>query len=339
LSPFCAVGLKSEIQFFRRPNWLEGTGLRAIVGERGKALNGHQSAQFGFDFRTQRATAVDYWSPCASQRAACTPLNRERANGILEAAQCTPSRESFPVDVWNATFATESAKREIPLISLPKMGIWMDADGMLSSNELRQLRSGAEAYPFADDEAKVVYKLFNLRANGSLGKKVILRNFGEERSEITLRDATLPDTLEKLAVLNEAGAHPTEIVGLSDDGNFLIAKQPLAHPYEDFKKDRLAAMQSMKALIPSFTRLNREIAVFWLNNRSWIICDLHNGNVMKDRERRATIIDALIGPLPTEALEKFRWAREIREDCQTLRLGKIPAKRFEFGDDVDDDAL
>ncbi|RYD33874.1 MAG: hypothetical protein EOP87_10225, partial [Verrucomicrobiaceae bacterium] len=177
------------------------------------------------------------------------------------------------------------------------MGITLDADGMLGSQELRQLRSGAEAYPFADDDARVVYKLFNLRANGSLGKRVTLEQVGEERHEIVLHDATLRDTLEKLIVLNDAGGHPTEIVGLSDDGNFLIAKQPLAMPYADFLKDRKVATAAILAIIPPYTRLNREIAVFWLREQAWIVCDLHNGNIMRNRENVPTIIDALVGTL------------------------------------------
>lgn len=219
------------------------------------------------------------------------------------------------------------------------MGITLDADGMLGSDKLRQLRSGAEAYPFADDEAKVVYKLFNLRANGSLGKRVVLERVEEERHEIILCDATLRDTLEKLIVLSDAGGHPTEIVGLSDDGNFLIAKQPLALPWVNFQKDRRSATDALLAVVPPFTRLNREIAVFWLREQTWIVCDLHNGNIMRNRENAPTIIDALVGPLPSEVFGKLAWAREASEDSRALRLGLPPVKRLKFGEGVDDDSL
>lgn len=225
-------------------------------------MNEDFPAQFAIDFRTDRPSAIDFASSASSQRAACSSLNRQRAGSILDAAQRTPSRESLSVDVWNAAFASESSQRDVPLISLGKMGITLDADGMLRSDELRQLRSGAEAYPFADDEARVVDKLFNLRANGSLGKRVALEKLEEDRYEIVLCDATLRDTLEKLVVLNDAGGHPTEVIGLSDDGNFLIAKQPLAMPYVDFLKDRRLATEAILAVVPPFTRLNREIGVF-----------------------------------------------------------------------------
>jgi len=81
-------------------------------------LDGNTPTQLHIDFRTRRPTAIDFLSPTADQRAACTALNRERTRGILEAAQLTPSRESFPVDVWNAIFARKSKQKGVPLIPL-----------------------------------------------------------------------------------------------------------------------------------------------------------------------------------------------------------------------------
>jgi len=216
---------------------------------------------------------------------------------------------------------------------------------MLASSELRQLKSGAEAYPFADDEAKVVYKLFNLRGTedlerpqGWLGKRVIMEERDDELAVI-LSEATLTDTLEKLMVLNDAGGHPTEIVGLSDDGNFMIAKQPFALPYVDFKNDRKNAVEAIKAVVPSFTRLNREIGVFWLREQAWMICDLHNGNIMRNRENKPTIIDALIGRLPTAVSGKVNWARDALEDSRALRLNLPKIIRKGFGEGINDDEL
>ncbi|MGL4401381.1 MAG: hypothetical protein ACRCXD_16065 [Luteolibacter sp.] len=66
-----------------------------------------------------------------------------------------------------------------------------------------------------------------------------------DRFEIQLLSACLVDTLEKLSVLNETGSHPTEIVGLSSNADFLIAKQPLAFPYKDYQKDREVATNAV----------------------------------------------------------------------------------------------
>lgn len=138
---------------------------------------------------------------------------------------------------------------------------------MLNSDFLTALPSGAEASPFLDEEWNVVYKLFDLRADGSLGKKIALEEPESDRFEIQLLPALLIDTLEKLSVLNEAGGHPTEIVGLSSNADFLIAKQPLAFPYKDYQKDREIATKALGGIVPLFTNLERQVAVFWLNSQ------------------------------------------------------------------------
>ncbi|MDB6076353.1 MAG: hypothetical protein JWO82_100, partial [Akkermansiaceae bacterium] len=107
---------------------------------------------------------------------------------------------------------------------------------MVLSDFLVPLKPGAEASPYLDRDLHVVYKLFDLRQNGGLGKKMKLQRVDGERFDLVLEDATLPDTLMKLAVLNDAGALPTEIVGLSDTGEYLIAKQPLAQEARNFEK-------------------------------------------------------------------------------------------------------
>jgi hypothetical protein len=115
-------------------------------------LDGNTPIQFHIDFRTQRPIGIDFLSPTADQRAACTALNRERTRGILEATQLTSSRQSFPVDVWNAIFARKSKQKGVPLIPLERLGIHHDEDGMLSSDFLTALPSGAEASPFFDEK-------------------------------------------------------------------------------------------------------------------------------------------------------------------------------------------
>ena len=82
-----------------------------------------------------------------------------------------------------------------------------------------------------------------------------------DRFEIQLLPARLVDTLEKLSVLNEAGGHPTEIVGLSSNADFLIAKQPLAFPYKDYQKDREVATKAVGGIVPLFTNLERQVAL------------------------------------------------------------------------------
>lgn len=210
---------------------------------------------------------------------------------------------------------------------------------MILSDFLMPLKPGAEASPYLDQDLRVVYKLFDLRQNGGLGKKMKLQRVGDERFDLILEDATLPDTLMKLAVLNDAGALPTEIVGLSDTGEYLIAKQPLAQEARNFEKDRAVAIEAVLGEVPLFSGLSRTVAIIHVNDTPWLVSDLHNRNIMRDREGRPTIIDALTGPVPPDAMRQLAWLRNGVEDAEDRRHGRPKRKRLAFGEDVADEDL
>ena len=138
-------------------------------------------------------------------------------------------------------------------------------------------------------------------------------------------------------VLHDAGACPTEIVGLDAMFEYLIVKQPLAAPFKDFEPDRESALQRIKA-IPNKTRFRRQTWILWEHGTSWILSDLHRGNIMRDAQDEPTIIDALLSPLPPEIVRSNRFLTEHVEDARTLRLGLANSARREF-DDVDDGEL
>ncbi len=303
-------------------------------------MNDPHSAQLSIDLRTGRRTAINADISCAEQRSACIALNRIRTRGILEATQLASSGEPLSLDDRFAAIARLSRDRDVPLIPLDCLGIDHDEDGLRSSTLLTALPSGAEAIPYFDKEWGVVYKLFDLRVDGSLGKRLELVRLSEGEYDLLPRDATLKNTLEKLAVLNEAGAHPTEIVGLSHSGDYLIAKQPWAYPREDFETDRKIAVSEIRGIIPEFTGsgFRHTVVVMWLENRAWLVGDLHERNIMRDPDGTPTIIDALIGPVPPVALKELRWLREAVEDAQALRENRPAQQRPRF-EDVDDDSL
>jgi hypothetical protein len=301
-------------------------------------LDGKTSSQLSLDLRTGWPTAVHAGISCAEQRAACLAINRERSRGILEATQQSASGEPVSSDAWLAFVARQAAKREIPLIPLSALGIEHDEDGMRSSTLLSAFKPGAEASPYFDRDLGVVYKLFDLRVNGSLGKKIELVSDEEGHFDVQLHDAMLPDTLEKLSILNAAGAHPTEIVGLSDTGDYLIVKQPLAGPAKKYLVDRDAAVGHMRGVIPPVTGLRRMVAVIWVEEQPWLVSDLHPLNIMRDQHGLPTVIDALTGPVSAKAIGKLQWLREAVEDAQALREGRPLMKRKRF-EDVDDDLL
>lgn len=210
---------------------------------------------------------------------------------------------------------------------------------MRCSAFLAPLTSGAEACPYLDREERVVYKLFDLRIDGSLGKKIELMRQADGSYDIVLQPARLPDTLEKISLLNAAGAHPTEIVGIAASGDYLIVKQPLALPARSYVEDREESLRLMHAVTPNLSRLRRAISIFSLDGQPWLLGDLHQGNIMRNRENQPTIIDALIGPVPPEALARLEWLQHAAEDTDRMRRGLPAVVRHAFGEHVDDDDL
>ena len=254
------------------------------------------------DFRTGYPTAIYNDSVNDNIRAACSSINSTRARGIKEAARHTPAWEQISVDAWTASFKRLTEQWGVPLVSLSKLGIECDRDGILSSDSLAKLPTGAEAEPYQDVEEKVVYKLFYLMIDGSLGKKMSFERNSEGELDLISKNATLSDTLDKIIVLNDVGAHPTEIIGLSDDGCYLVAKQPLAYPLNSFESDRESSLHTIHAVKPLGGNYRTTIATVWVQDQAWVVSDLHKRNIMIDSNGEPTIIDALIGAIPPFAI-------------------------------------
>ena len=300
-------------------------------------MNGFSKVQYHFDFRTGRETGIPNQGVSEGIRAACSALNRQRTFGLQEAARQTPSRQPVSPHVWAATVARNASDWNIPLVKLSSLELSRDRDGFIISPRLEILKSGAEASPFADREWGVVYKLFPLHITGGLGKTFELeRDEGQGGFEMTVRDAVLAETLEKLSVLSDAGALPTEIVGLEENGDYLIAKQPLAFPFLDLESDRLAAVKRMRAVLCK-ARFKRQVWIIWENERAWVLSDLHPGNVMRDANDEPCIIDALLAPLAPALIESDRLLIEAVEDARALRSGLPMPKRKSIDEACDDE--
>jgi len=90
-------------------------------------------------------------------------------------------------------------------VSLTALGITRDEDGELEAPTLQKLVSGAEAKPYLDATAGVVYKLFFLlvpagdlgKEPGKLGKKLSFEPNVEGEFELTYCAALLEETVEK----------------------------------------------------------------------------------------------------------------------------------------------
>ncbi len=121
------------------------------------------SGQLQIDFFTGQPT--DLWRPITSSagRAACSALNRERARGILETFKLSPSSESLSTDVWTTNFTLRAREWSLPLISLTKLGLVRDQDGLVCPPSLFPLKPGAEAEPYRHRESGMVYSSFMKR--------------------------------------------------------------------------------------------------------------------------------------------------------------------------------
>lgn len=291
--------------------------------------------QLELDFRTGRPTAITCGSITPAKRQACTGINRERTRGIKEATRPAPSREPIPVDGWHALVAARAAEWSVPLIPLEALGISFDEDQFICSKFLRRLGWGAEAIAWADDENACVYKLFEVHPNSALGKKLRLEK-EPDGFRMTHADADLDTTLEKLCVLHDAGACPTEIVGLAESGDYLIVKQPLCLPLLSFATDRKCAAEKIHAVVPKRS-IGREVRVFWLDGQAWCIGDLHENNIMRELDGSPTIIDALICPLQPVYYRQESFLQAAVRRARDLREGRTPASDDPFEGVSDED--
>ena len=299
----------------------------------------HESSIQTRDSLTGVRSAVTSEACDAEVRAACTALNKRRARGILEVSRFTPQRQSTTIDVWTAAFIEEARLWEVPIVPMEALGLQRDEEGFLASPLLQALPSGAEAAPYLHREGRVVYKLFDLRAHGGMGKKIVLQRDADGQLQDEIKDAVLQDTVRKLSALNDGGGHPTEIVGIVDSFDHLLVKQPLAFPYEDFAQDRKVAMEQMRCVTPMGGNFRHPLSVFWAQEEPWLIGDLHKGNIMIDAEGHPTIIDALVGYLPPYVLQELRWVGIAADDARLYReTGQAPLHHSLF-ELVNDDEL
>ena len=273
--------------------------------------------QLHIDFRTGKPTAIIDAGVSPDIRAACHALNLGRKSGIEAAFGSAPPRRAVSNDVWIDQFTGRLAEQKIPLIDLESFG-FQHEDGFLTSSFLRPLPSGAEASPFLDVENGVVYKLFDLRPGGAMGKKLRFQS-RSQGFEIESADARWSDMLDKFIVLNRGGGHPTELAGISSDGCYLIAKQPQASPFEDFRADLACAEAAMCGVVPLGGGLRQHLFVTTIDSVPWLVGDLHERNIMRNVNGNPTIIDALVGEVTLSARRELGWLDAACEEATTFR--------------------
>jgi hypothetical protein len=73
------------------------------------------------------------------------------------------------------------------------------------------------------------------------------------------------------------------------------------------------------------SRLEAQVVVIWVENEAMLLSDLHERNIMRDRDGFPTIIDALLGPVSHASKQRLAWLRDAVEDARDRRKG-LPVK-------------
>ena len=303
-------------------------------------MNETTSIQTHLDFTTGRPSYIHPGVLSAAERQACAELNRHRAFTIKETARKYAFGGSVSRNVWAASFARTSRLFDVPLIDLSAMGFSDDDVETMSSKNLGNIGWGREATAWTDLSREVVYKLFDLKmetaVRGTMGLKLVIE--GRPPDDVGGRQvpAVIDDILEKICVLHEAGGCPTEIAGLSEDGKYLIAKQPLCFPMGDFREDQREAVRVMNAISPKGSYGN-ELWVFHSADKNWLLSDLHDRNIMRLADGSPTVIDALTGELPPYYFTLHPKLNEAARRAKALALGKEIEPDDPFHNVLDED--
>ncbi|MDB9742012.1 hypothetical protein OAB00_04105 [Akkermansiaceae bacterium] len=321
-------------------------------------MTNNHGKQLNIDFRTGAATAINDDKVCENARSACCAINRERSKGIRTALEPDHQDGENSDDV---SFRAKCQLNLVPLVRLAALGLERREDGeLISSGGLKPLRPGAEAAPFLDASAGIVYKLFYFNKKGGsffMGKRLAMPSAKDGYGfEIIDEDSDGFDVLEKISIMNEAGALMTEVVGLSDCFYYIVTKQPQAYPLgyiseferissgnhaklARFDSDRKKAQDSMCAVgIIGGQGLNAHTVMIYVDDNYWLVGDLHEKNVMLDADGNPTIIDALIGLVTKPALSRHNWLRPNCVAALEFRETRKMPNRDPYKD-INDDEL
>jgi RNA polymerase sigma factor (sigma-70 family) len=167
---------------------------------------------------------------------------------------------------------------------------------------LKRLKSGSEADVYHDEAAGVVYKIFIPSPSGEVGWRLRAYKESDGSWRVDREPATLSDTLQKLALLHEAGGLPTEILGITETGD-VLAKQPMAEETEAGTQTRAEAVVAMNGVQTSDAELDG-IRVFWAQGKAWFLGDLHGQNIMRDASGQTRVMDALMLEVPGRMIDE-----------------------------------
>ena len=232
--------------------------------------------------------------------------------------------------------ANSPGRGTVPVVELAKFGFTgTDPQQPPATGPLRYLGGQAEGSVYADPGQGVVYKfLHDFEGGPSRGAFPMLTPTDEGRLGYSLIPAPSDRHLQvRVAVQNGLGGTPTEIVGRTPQGHWIL-KQPLSADPElrgssqtvNQAIDRMGLVQIPHGMIENAGPAH----VAWFRDRPWFVTDTSADNFIGDTQDHPRAADLLLSPLPPEVLSRVRDLDRVVAQAQdkALELGHRDARLF-----------
>ena len=196
---------------------------------------------------------------------------------------------------------------------------------------LKQLSEGMSSKVFVDTKNDSAYKLLSVSDKGSVGgtfpKDIRIRAADDTVVIASEKDPSLLEFLRAVAISNVQGnAVFTEIAGVTEDGD-VILKQPYIKgltPTDNFE-DPEGFREALRDLgLSMLSDIGAVSAVGKVGNRYALFDDLHGENVMRDKNGRAQLIDALATRLLSN--DEYTSVAPYLKDPEVLASVSVPFK-------------
>ena len=165
---------------------------------------------------------------------------------------------------------------------------------------LKQLSEGMSSKVFVDTKNDSAYKLLSVSDKGSVGgtfpQDIRIRAADDTVVIASEKNPSLLEFLRAVAISNVQGSAVfTEVAGVTEDGD-VILKQPYIKgltPTDNFE-DPEGFREALRDLgLSMLSDIGAVSAVGKVGNRYALFDDLHGENVMRDKNGRAQLVDAL----------------------------------------------
>jgi len=224
--------------------------------------------------------------------------------------------------------AIRTFRGQLPILRLEDFGFSSTSENPLEepNADLHRIGGGVEAWAYAAADGSV-YKFYLPREEKCIGS-VFEFHAGDEA--LLLAEAGLGNyqaLLEKLLLIHALHGAATEVVAITPEG-IVVAKQTLGDPLpqgDDMSGDLPADLIE----IPSrFLRANRDHPrLFFLQDRPWLIADLHARNFVRCIDGQLRVIDLVAAPWPTASSHQHAliedWLVRVKLDPTASVLASV----------------